>query len=211
MLFTELTLHPSVMRGIEEAGFTECTPVQEMTFQKTLAGKDVMVQSQTGTGKTAAFLITIFNLFLSDEKYRNKKALVLTPTRELAVQVEQDAQLLGKHTGLKFGCFYGGVGYVTQDRLLKEELNLYIGTPGRLIDYQKSGKIDFSKFEVLVIDEADRMFDMGFIPDIRYMLKRMVPPAERITMLYSATLSTGVKNLAWEYMNDPAEIEITHI
>ncbi|HOD16246.1 MAG TPA: DEAD/DEAH box helicase [Spirochaetota bacterium] len=208
MLFTELTLHPSVMRGIEEAGFTECTPVQEMTFQKTLAGKDVMVQSQTGTGKTAAFLITIFNLFLSDEKYRNKKALVLTPTRELAVQVEQDAQLLGKHTGLKFGCFYGGVGYVTQDRLLKEELNLYIGTPGRLIDYQKSGKIDFSKFEVLVIDEADRMFDMGFIPDIRYMLKRMVPPAERITMLYSATLSTGVKNLAWEYMNDPAEIEI---
>ena len=196
------------MSGIDEAGFTECTPVQEMTFQKSLAGQDVMVQSQTGTGKTAAFLITIFNLFLSDEKYRYKKALILTPTRELAVQVEQDAQMLGKHTGLKFGCFYGGVGYATQDRLLKEDLNLYIGTPGRLIDYQKSGRIDFGKFEVLVIDEADRMFDMGFIPDIRYMLKRMVPPEQRVTMLYSATLSTGVKNLAWEYMNNPAEIEI---
>ena len=124
MRFTELTLHPSVMQGIEEAGFTECTPVQEMTFQKSLAGKDVMVQSQTGTGKTAAFLITIFNLFLSDEKYRNRKALILTPTRELAVQVEQDALVLGKYTGLKTGSFYGGVGYVTQDRLLREDLKI---------------------------------------------------------------------------------------
>ncbi len=209
MLFTELNLHPLVMKGIEEAGFTVCTPVQEMTFQKTLSDTDVYVQSQTGTGKTAAFLITIFNLFLTDEKYRHRKALVLTPTRELAVQVEQDAQLLGKYCGIKTGCFYGGVGYVTQDRLLKEDVDLFIGTPGRLIDYQKSHKIDFMKFEILVIDEADRMFDMGFIPDIRFMLKRMVPPAERLTMLYSATLSQRVKLLAWEYMNDPAEIEIT--
>jgi len=196
------------MRGIQEAGFVECTPVQESTLQKTLAGTDVMVQSQTGTGKTAAFLITIFNLFLSDEKYRHKKALVLTPTRELAVQVEQDAILLGKHTGLKTGCFYGGVGYATQDRLLKEDLNIYIGTPGRLIDYQKSRKIDFLKFEILVIDEADRMFDMGFMPDIRYMIKHMVQPDRRQTMLFSATLDQRVKHLAWEYMNEPVEIEI---
>jgi len=196
------------MRGIQEAGFVECTPVQESTLQKTLAGTDVMVQSQTGTGKTAAFLITIFNLFLSDDKYRNKKALVLTPTRELAVQVEQDAVLLGKHTGLKTGCFYGGVGYATQDKLLKEDLNIYIGTPGRLIDYQKSRKIDFLKFEVLVIDEADRMFDMGFMPDIRYMIKHMVQPDRRQTMLFSATLDQRVKHLAWEYMNEPVEIEI---
>ncbi|MBN2159409.1 MAG: DEAD/DEAH box helicase [Spirochaetes bacterium] len=208
MLFTELNLNPSVMRGIEDAGFTECTPVQASTFQKSLAGTDVMVQSQTGTGKTAAFLITIFNLFLTGENYRHKRALVLTPTRELAVQVEQDARVLGKHCGLKIGCFYGGVGYATQDQLLRGDLNLYIGTPGRLIDYQKSGKIDFLKFEILVIDEADRMFDMGFIPDIRYMLKRMVPADRRLTMLYSATLDQRVKHLAWEYMNEPVEIEI---
>jgi len=208
MLFTELNLHPSVMRGIQEAGFIQCTPVQEATFQKTLAGADVMVQSQTGTGKTAAFLITMFHLFLTDEKYRYKKALILTPTRELAVQVEQDALLLGKYCDIKTGCFYGGVGYATQDRLIREDINIYIGTPGRLIDYQKSRKIDFLKFEILVIDEADRMFDMGFIPDIRYMIKHMVQPDRRQTMLYSATLSQRVRHLAWEYMNDPAEIEI---
>jgi ATP-dependent RNA helicase RhlB len=208
MLFTELTLHPSVMGGIQDAGFVECTPVQEATLQKTLTGTDVMVQSQTGTGKTAAFLITIFNLFLTEEKYKHKKALILTPTRELAVQVEQDAILLGKQTGLKTGCFYGGVGYTTQDRLLKGELNIYIGTPGRLIDYQKSHKIDFLKFEILVIDEADRMFDMGFMPDIRYMIKHMVQPVRRQTMLFSATLDQRVKQLAWEYMNEPVEIEI---
>jgi ATP-dependent RNA helicase RhlB len=207
MLFTELNLHPSVMRGIKEAGFTECTPVQEMTLQKTLAGIDVYVQSQTGTGKTAAFLITIYHRFL-ESAYRHKKALILTPTRELAVQVEQDAILLGKHCGFKIGCFYGGVGYAVQDQLLRGDLNLYIGTPGRLIDYQKSGKIDFMKFEILVIDEADRMFDMGFIPDIRYMVKRMQQPKQRLTMLYSATLSQRVKHLAWEYMNEPVEIEI---
>ena len=208
MLFTELNLHPSVMQGIQEAGFVECTPVQETTFQKTLAGTDVMVQSQTGTGKTAAFLITMFHKFLTDEKYRYKKALILTPTRELAVQVEQDAMVLGKYCDIKTGCFYGGVGYATQDRLLREDVNIYIGTPGRLIDYQKSHKIDFLKFEILVIDEADRMFDMGFIPDIRYMLRHMVPPSRRQTMLFSATLSQRVRQLAWEYMNDPAEIEI---
>jgi ATP-dependent RNA helicase RhlB len=207
MQFTELNLHPCVMKGINDAGFTECTPVQEATLPKTLSGTDAYIQSQTGTGKTAAFLITIFNRFLTGE-YRHKKALVLTPTRELAVQVEQDARHLGKHCGLMIGCFYGGVGYAAQDQLLTQNLNLFIGTPGRLIDYQKSGKIDFMKFEVLVIDEADRMFDMGFIPDIRYMIRRMPQPKQRLTMLFSATLSQRVKQLAWEYMNEPIEIEI---
>lgn len=208
MKFTELQLHSDMMRGIEEAGFTDCTPVQEKTFDKTLTGRDVYVQSQTGSGKTAAFLITIFNLFLEGKKFTNKKALVIVPTRELAVQVEKDAKILGKFCGMKIGCFFGGVGYDTQEKLLSKNLNLYIGTPGRLIDFYKSGKMTLNDIDILVIDEADRMFDMGFIPDIRYMVKKMRPATERLTMLYSATLSQRVKQLAWEYMNDPFEIEI---
>lgn len=208
MKFSELDLHPAVMRGIEDAGFIECTPVQEATLRHTLAGGDVCVQSQTGTGKTAAFLITIFHHFCSATRFTRRKALILTPTRELAVQIQDDAQKLGKYCGLGIGCFYGGVGYAEQDRLLKNDLNLYIGTPGRIIDFQKSGKINLHAFDFLVIDEADRMFDMGFIPDIRYMVKRMVPPQQRMTMLLSATLSDRVKYLAWEYMNEPVEIEI---
>lgn len=208
MKFAEFNLHPHVLRGIDEAAFTDCTPVQEKTLDKTLKGIDVYVQSQTGTGKTAAFLITIFHLFLTSDRYRNKKALIIVPTRELAVQVEKEAKLLGKHCRFKVGSFFGGIGYDKQEKLLQDNLNVYVGTPGRLIDFYKSGKLDLKAFDILVIDEADRMFDMGFIPDIRYMAKKMPPPTERLTMLYSATLSQRVKQLAWEYMNDPAEIEI---
>lgn len=208
MKFKELNLHPDIMKGIEEAGFESCTPVQEQTFEYTLNERDVYVQSQTGTGKTAAFLITIFQLFKTDSKLQSKRALILVPTRELAVQVEVEAQLLGKYCGLKVGSFYGGVGYDKQEKMLREGVDISVGTPGRLIDFFKSNKLNLSGFDVLVIDEADRMFDMGFIPDIRYMIKKMPAPDKRITMLYSATLSQRVKQLAWEYMNDPAEIEI---
>ncbi|MGV7929611.1 MAG: DEAD/DEAH box helicase [Spirochaetota bacterium] len=208
MKFAEFNLHPDVLRGIDDAAFTDCTPVQEMTLDKTLKGIDVYVQSQTGTGKTAAFLITIFHLFLTSDRYKNRKALIIVPTRELAVQVEKEAKLLGKHCRFKVGSFFGGIGYDKQEKLLQDNLNVYVGTPGRLIDFYKSGKLDLKAFDILVIDEADRMFDMGFIPDIRYMAKKMPPPTERLTMLYSATLSQRVKQLAWEYMNDPAEIEI---
>ncbi|HNU91518.1 MAG TPA: DEAD/DEAH box helicase [Spirochaetota bacterium] len=208
MKFAEFNLHPHVLRGIDDAAFDDCTPVQEKTLDKTLRGTDVYVQSQTGTGKTAAFLITIFHLFLTGDRYRNKKALIIVPTRELAVQVEKEAKQLGKHCRFKVGSFFGGIGYEKQEKLLKSDLNVYVGTPGRLIDFYKSGKLDLKAFDILVIDEADRMFDMGFIPDIRYMVKKMPPPAERLTMLYSATLSQRVKQLAWEYMNDPVEIEI---
>ncbi len=208
MKFTELNLHEWILKGIEDAKFTDCTPVQEKTFDQTLKGRDVYVQSQTGSGKTAAFLITIFNLFLTSDKYKHKKALVIVPTRELAVQVEKDAKLLGKHCNFRMGSFFGGMGYDKQEKLLEEDVNLYIGTPGRLIDFYKSGKLPLGEMEILVIDEADRMFDMGFIPDIRYMIKKMIPSQERLTMLYSATLSQRVKLLAWEYMNNPVEIEI---
>jgi ATP-dependent RNA helicase RhlB len=208
MRFTELNFHPDIQKGLEEALFEVCTPVQQMTFEQTLAGRDVYVQSQTGTGKTAAFLLTIFHLFKSGGDGGRKKAIVIVPTRELAVQVEEEAMILGKYCGFKTGSFYGGVGYEKQDKLLKADIDIYIGTPGRLIDYCKSKKLDLSQFDVLIIDEADRMFDMGFVPDIMYMIKKMKPPTERLTMLYSATLSQRVKQLAWEYMNDPVEIEI---
>ncbi len=207
MKFTELNLHQDLLRGLKEAGFITCTPVQERTLDHSLKKRDVLVQSQTGTGKTAAFLITIFNLYL-ESKTKSKKALIIVPTRELALQVEKDAKQLGKYCNLKTGSFFGGMGYVKQEKLIKEGLSLYIGTPGRLIDFYKQHLLDLSKFDILVIDEADRLFDMGFIPDIRYMLKRMVPPSERLTMLYSATLSSRVKQLSWEHMNEPVEIEI---
>lgn len=195
------------MKGIEDAGFEECTPVQEECFKATLAGKDVAAQSQTGTGKTAAFLLSIYQLFLSGAVER-KKALIIAPTRELAVQIEEEAKLLGKHLEFSVGCFYGGVGYKEQEDLLQKGVDIFIGTPGRLIDFGKKRKIDFSAFGAVVIDEADRLFDMGFLPDLRRIVKMLADFNSRRTMLYSATLSTRVQNLAWEYMRDPVYIEI---
>ncbi len=207
MKFTELNLDDRVLKGIEDAGFEECTEVQTLTFEQTLKGVNVAVQSQTGTGKTAAFLITIFDLFLKD-KVKQKKALVIVPTRELAVQIENDAKLLGAHLDFTIGSIYGGIGYGRQSDLLRNGVDLLIGTPGRLLDFNEQGKLDFGDFGVLVIDEADRLFDMGFYPDLRKMVQRMPPVKERTTMLFSATLSVRVKNLAWEYMHEPYEIEV---
>jgi len=207
MRFDEFDLDPNVMKGIEDAGFTECTEVQERCFVETLKDKDVFVQSQTGTGKTAAFLISVFQLYASG-KFEGQQTVIIVPTRELATQIEEEAKLLGKHTGLKFGCFYGGVGYGKQEEAVKRGVDIIIGTPGRLIDFSESKKIDFGKTGILVIDEADRLFDMGFMPDLRKMLKRMPTFETRQTMLFSATLNLRVRQLAWEYMNEPSEIEI---
>ncbi|MFP4508813.1 MAG: DEAD/DEAH box helicase [Spirochaetaceae bacterium] len=196
------------MAGISDAGFTEPTPVQVQTFSHTLAGRDVTVQSQTGTGKTAAFLISIFELLTQNNRYKGSKALVVAPTRELAVQIDAEAQLLGVHTGLKTGCFYGGVGYGKQEEEIARGVDIIIGTPGRLLDFCRSGKLDFMTVRICVIDEADRLFDMGFYPDIQEIMRKMVDRTERTTMLFSATLSTKVLNIAWKYMNDPVEVEI---
>ncbi len=206
MKFSEFDLNENILQGIEEAGFTDCMPVQERTFEYALKGRDVAVQSQTGTGKTAAFLIPVFKLF---KEGKNKKALIIVPTRELAVQIEEEAKLLGKYLDLRIGSFYGGIGYNKQESILEKGVDIMIGTPGRLIDFGKSGKIKFNEIGMLIIDEADRLFDMGFIPDLRWMIRKMVSREERITMLFSATLNSRVRQLAWEYMNDPAEIEIT--
>lgn len=208
MKFTEFNLHENVLKGIENAGFTEAMPVQEQTMLETLAGKDVGVQSQTGSGKTAAFLIPLLQYYCETEKTDWKKTLIIAPTRELVVQIESEIKLLGSYVDILSGSFFGGIGYGKQEALIKQGVDVIIGTPGRLIDFGKSGKIDFKKFGHIVIDEADRMFDMGFYPDIKKMMKMMVSPKDRRTMLFSATLSTKVMNVAWEFMNNPATIEI---
>ena len=208
MQFTELNLNADLMRGIEDLGFERCTDVQADTLTRTLNDRDVAVQSQTGTGKTAAFLITIFQLMNESEKYRGTRALIVAPTRELAVQIENDAKALGKYLPQRTTCIYGGVGYGPQERALADKVEIVIGTPGRLLDFNQSGKLDFREMGILVIDEADRLFDMGFYLDICKMMRRARPRQERLTMLYSATLSVNVRNISWQFMNDPAEIEI---
>ena len=209
MTFEELDLDPKLLQAIQDAEFTACTPVQEQTFVYSLIGTDVAVQSQTGTGKTAAFLITIFQLFLEQRSLDDRIALIVAPTRELADQIEKDARQLGKYLDFTIASFYGGVGYEKQERALASGLRVAIGTPGRLLDFAKQRKLDLQRVGILVIDEADRLFDMGFIPDLRRLIRQMPGRDERITMLYSATLSTRVKSLAWEYMNNPAEISVT--
>lgn len=209
MEFSKFGLDEKILKGIEKAGFTTSTLVQSETFKHSLKGKDVLVQSQTGTGKTAAFLISLFQLMLTREDLKDKKALILAPTRELALQTEKEARLLGQFLDIKIGCFYGGVGYNQQDKLIQEGVDIIIATPGRLMDYGNSGKILFKDFGYLIIDEADRMFDMGFLPDLRRIMKKMIPASRRVSMLYSATLSHRVKNLAWEYTNEPVEINMS--
>ncbi len=207
MQFTELNLHPDLLAGIRDAGFTDCTQVQADTFVHSLAGRDVFVQSQTGTGKTAVFLITIYHHLLRADCPFPRRALIVAPTRELAVQIEQEARLLGGHLPFASVVVFGGVGYGPQEEALARKVELVIGTPGRLLDFARGNRrIDFREFGFLVIDEADRLFDMGFLPDLRRILRGMRPPRERLTMLFSATLSTSVAHLAWEHMNEPAEV-----
>ncbi len=208
MEFNELGINQDILKGIQETGFTACTKVQEATFTHTLKGKDVCVQSQTGTGKTAAFLISLFELLSEKPAKGRGSALIITPTRELASQIEAEAKQLGRFTNIRIGTFYGGVGYKEQEQLLKHGVDIMIGTPGRLLDLSASGKLNLSKATYLVIDEADRLLDMGFLPDLRKILRRMPRYSQRMTMLFSATLGYRARELAWEYMNNPVEIEI---
>jgi ATP-dependent RNA helicase RhlB len=213
MDFLSLDLPDPVMRGIHAAGFTACTPIQQEVLPIALRGKDVAGQSQTGTGKTAAFLIAIFTRLLREPDRRPQglsapRALVVAPTRELAVQIHHDAQLLGKDAALAIQVVYGGVDYLKQRESLRQGVDLLIGTPGRLIDYFKQGIFGLKMVEVLVIDEADRMFDMGFIRDIRYLVRHLPPPERRQSFLFSATLGSQVLELAYESMNNPAMVSV---
>lgn len=208
MKFTEFSLHESLLQGIEGAGYVDCTPVQEQVLKSSLEGRDLYVQSQTGTGKTAAYLTSVIQELLTRGESAGKKALVMVPTRELAVQVQEEAKKLAKFTSLKCASFYGGVGYDKQVASLKKGVDIMIGTPGRVIDLNHGNQMDLSSVAFLVIDEADRMFDMGFYPDLRTLIKVLPSSEQRQTMLFSATLNSYVKNLAWEYTRNPAEITI---
>lgn len=207
MKFTELSLVPDLQKSISDAGFTDCTDVQEQTFGFTLSGKDVLVQSQTGTGKTAAFLISLFQIIETSE-YR-ERAIIVVPTRELAVQIEAEARLLSVHLEYNILSVYGGVGYDKQIKAINNDVEILIGTPGRLIDLSNKKILDFKKYTLAVLDEADRMLDMGFVDEIRKILRRMPNKFTRQTMLFSATLAFQVKLLAKSFMNDPEEIAIS--
>jgi len=211
--FESLALEPALSQGIHDAGFRNTTPIQAQTLPVALAGRDVAGQAQTGTGKTAAFLIALYQTLLKHPPAPGKKAtsiraLIVAPTRELAVQIHHDAEILGKHTGFKHAVVFGGVDYEKQRRQVSEGVDVLIGTPGRLIDYMKQHVFDMRHAQVLVLDEADRMFDLGFIADIRYILRRLPPPHHRLSMLFSATLSHRVLELAYEHMNNPELVRI---
>jgi ATP-dependent RNA helicase RhlB len=212
--FDSLKLDERLRTGIRDSGFEFCTPIQALTLPIALDERDVAGQAQTGTGKTAAFLIAAYERILKlpaatdDKGVRQPRIFILAPTRELAVQIAKDAEVLGAHTGCKIGLAFGGTGYEQQRRTIQDGIDLLIGTPGRIIDYFKQGVFKLSEVQVAILDEADRMFDLGFIKDIRYLLRRLPPPDKRLNMLFSATLSQRVMELAYEHMNEPELLRV---
>jgi ATP-dependent RNA helicase RhlB len=212
MNFSELDIPHEIRQGVEYAGFTVCTPVQEAVLPRAIRGEDIAAQAQTGTGKTAAFLISLFTRMHRNpvvDSGDSPQALIIAPTRELADQIFHEAERLGKFTGFRMLAVYGGIDYRKQMETLQNGVDILIGTPGRLIDYYKQHVYSLKKTRFLIIDEADRMFDMGFIDDIRFMLKKLPPYTKRQSMLFSATLSYRVMELAYEHMNLPEKISIT--
>ncbi len=213
LTFASLDLHPRLQSGLARLGYSHCTPIQAACLPKALAGQDLAGQAQTGTGKTAAFLLATMQHLLthapkSPEGMVAPGAFILAPTRELAVQIYNDAKEIGADTGLKMTVCYGGAGYEQQRAEIEGGVDILIGTPGRLIDFYKQKAYSLAYVECMVLDEADRMFDLGFIDDIRYLLRKMPAPAARKNYLFSATLSHRVLELAFEHMNSPDKIEI---
>ena len=233
--FSNLELSDSILRSLKDANFSHCTPIQDKTLPLALRGRDVAGQAQTGTGKTAAFLLATFQFLINDaqpdepeeidleeeeEVWENKmepvqlkeiqypRAIILAPTRELAIQIHKDALLLSKRLNLTFALVYGGTDYQKQMAKLKSKVDIVIGTPGRIIDFYKQNVFSLNHIKVTVLDEADRMFDLGFIKDIRYLLRRMPPPDCRLNLLFSATLSYKVTELAYEHMYNPVLVKI---
>ena len=208
--FRQFALDDRLLKVLDEIEFTKCTPIQAQCLPLILAGKDVAGQAQTGTGKTAAFLLSTLQQLLTQPKKKDStlRALVIAPTRELAIQIHKDAALFNRYCQLKLALVYGGIDYEKQRAALADGVDILIGTPGRLIDYFRQGIFKFKHVETVVLDEADRMFDLGFISDIRYMLRRMPSAEERLNMLFSATLSYRVMELAYEHMNSPELVKV---
>ncbi|WEN15910.1 DEAD/DEAH box helicase [Rhodanobacter sp. AS-Z3] len=211
--FANFDLHPLLQQGLDDSGFTRCTPIQEMTLPLALAGRDVAGQAQTGTGKTCAFLVALMNRLLTtpavaDRKDSDPRALIIAPTRELAIQIDKDARSIGQHTGLKTALIYGGVDYDKQRQQLKDGCDIIIATPGRMLDYHKQGVFNLGSVEVMVIDEADRMFDLGFIKDVRFIFRKLPPREQRQVLLFSATLSHRVLELAYEHMHEAEKLVV---
>lgn len=210
--FADLPIHDTILEALEDIGFTAPTPIQEQTLPLTLAGYDVMGLAQTGTGKTAAFLISLLNYLLQNPVHPKAKgpyAIVLAPTRELAIQIKKDCDQLGCYTGLTSLAIYGGTSIEHQKALFDAaNIDIVIGTPGRIIDLYKQKVFRLKNIEVCVLDEADRMFDLGFIDDVRYLLRQMPPADERLNLLFSATMAQKVQELAYEHFNAPKTISI---
>ena len=210
-VFESFDLHPSLLAGLKDTGFIRCTPIQALTLPIALEGRDIAGQAQTGTGKTAAFLVAVLNRLLTrpalaERKSGDPRAVILAPTRELAIQIEKDFRNIGRHTGLTSALVYGGVDYDKQREMLKNGVDIVIATPGRIIDYLKQHVVSFRAVDVCVLDEADRMFDLGFIKDVRFLMRRMPPREQRQGMLFSATLSYRVLELAYDHMNSPEKV-----
>jgi len=211
--FHDLDLPDSVMQGIHKLGFTYCTPIQAESLPAALRGRDTIGQAQTGTGKSAAFLLTILNRLLTNvpaERFASEpRALVIAPTRELVMQIGKDAEGLAKYTGLNVLTVVGGMDYEQQRKVLRDEVvDILVATPGRLIDFMRSQDVFLDQIEVLVLDEADRMLDMGFIPDVRRIVRSTPPKDERQTLLYSATFNYDVRILIDQWTKDPHQVVI---
>ena len=211
MRFLDLALHEDVQFGVQAAGFEYCTPIQKLALPALLEGRDLAARAQTGTGKTAAFLLASFTKLLNNPLAERKngapRILVLAPTRELAAQIHADAEKLGVFTQLSSVVVFGGMDYEKQRKNLDAAVDLVIGTPGRIIDYSRSGYLDLSKVEILVIDEADRMLDMGFIPDVKRIVSHLPRKGERQTLMFSATLDESILRLASGWLADPYVVE----
>lgn len=209
MQFADFNLDPDLLKSIEELKFEKCTEVQELTFKNTFNNHDVIIQSKTGTGKTAAFLISIFQHFQTERENDNSFALIVVPTRELAIQIEKEARAISTHMSYKIAAFYGGVGYHNQEKALKTGVDVMIATPGRLIDFMKSKKISLDNVCYFIVDEADRMFDLGFSQDLRFITSRLPKPEKRRTIFLSATINSNVRIFADSFIEDAIEINLS--
>ena len=211
--FSALPLHETLHKGLHNAGFEFCTPIQAQSLPVLLSGRDVAGQAQTGTGKTIAFLLATFQRLLTEEPFnhwdkKQPRALILAPTRELAIQIAKDAVILNSEAKLRIAIAHGGKDYDKQKNAITDGVDILIGTPGRLLDYYKQHVFNLKSIQVMVLDEADRMFDLGFIKDVRFFLRRIPEPSKRLGMLFSATMSYKVSELAYEHMNNPEKVKV---